>query len=385
MTVLVAPQSYKGSLDALEVAEAITAGLRTIWPHEEYDILPVADGGEGTVEALVNATNGSFREAAVEDPLGRPVTARWGMLGAGSTAVIEMAAASGLPLLKRSERDPMITSTFGTGQLIKAALDAGARRLIVGIGGSATNDGGAGMAHALGARFLDAQGRYLKRGGRALAKLARIDVSKLDPRLKDAEVIIASDVTNPLCGPEGAAHVYGPQKGASPRGVAILDGALARFGEVVKTDLGIDVMTVPGAGAAGGLGGGLIAFAGARMQRGVDLIFDAMEFEAHLSRASLVFTGEGRIDQQDIYGKAPIVVAERAAKMGLPVIVIVGSIGRGYQACFEHGVTAVLSIMNRPMTIEAAVTQTAHLITITAADAARLIDIGIQQAKQSPN
>lgn len=376
MRVLVAPQSYKGSLDALGVGRAIERGLKIVWPSYEYDLLPVADGGEGTVEALVTATAGSYRETTVEDPLGRPTVARWGMFGDGSTAVIEMAAASGLPLLQRSERDPMNTSTFGTGQLIKAALDAGSTKLIVGIGGSATNDGGAGMAFALGARFLDEQGRYLSRGGRHLAKLAGIDASRFDERLKRVEITIASDVTNPLCGPEGASRVYGPQKGATAQGVELLDRALARFAEIVQRDLGVDVADIPGAGAAGGLGAALMAFAGAKMQRGVELIFEAMDFDDHLSRADIVFTGEGRIDAQDAFGKAPIIVAERAASRNLPVIVIVGSIGRGYGACYNHGVSAVVSIMNRPMTIERAVQQTETLIAEAAEQAARLIETG---------
>jgi glycerate kinase len=374
--VLVAPQSYKGSLDALEVAEAIVRGLREAWPDHEYDVVPVADGGEGTVEALVNATKGTYRETVVEDPLGRPVRARWGMLGDSATSVIEMAAASGLPLLQRSERNPMITSTFGTGQLIKAALDAGAERLIVGIGGSATNDAGAGMAFALGARFLDDQGRILTRGGRALNRLARIDLTRFDARLKTVDVVVASDVTNPLTGADGASRVYGPQKGATPQGIEVLDRALIRFGAIVERDLGVDVSGIPGAGAAGGLGAGLIAFAGARIRRGVDLIFEAMRFDDHLDHADIVFTGEGRIDEQDVFGKAPIVVAQRAALRKLPVIVIVGSIGHGYEACYDHGVSAVLSIMNRPMTIEKAVQNTAGLIADAAVGAARLIEVG---------
>lgn len=383
MRILVAPQSFKGSLDALEVAKAIARGLRSVWPDVDLDVVPVADGGEGTVEALVTATGGEYRQTTVEDPLGRPVAARWGMLGDAATAVIEMAAASGLPLLQRTERDPMVTSTFGTGQLIKAALDAGSRRLIVGIGGSATNDGGAGMAFALGARFLDAEGRYLSRGGRALAKLARIDTSRLDARLHETDVVVACDVTNPLTGPDGASAVYGPQKGASPEQVQILDFALAKYAEALSRDVRADVATVPGAGAAGGLGAGLLAFAGARMERGVDLIFTAMDFDKNFEGCDLVFTGEGRIDEQDAFGKAPIVVAERAAARGIPAVVIVGSIGQGYEVCYGHGVSAVVSIMNRPMTIERAVLQTARLIEESAAEAARLIRVGVELAATS--
>lgn len=379
--ILVAPQAYKGSLDGLGVAEAIGRGLRTAWPGSDIEILPVADGGEGTVQALVNATGGRTLRTEVEDPLGRPVMAEWGMLGDGKTGVIEMAAASGLPLLRRSERNASITSTFGTGQLIRAALDLGVQRLIIGIGGSATNDAGAGMAHALGVRFLDDQGRYLPRGGRALVRLDRIDTRNLDQRLARVPVTVASDVTNPLYGREGASHVYGPQKGASPRDIAMLDRALRRFADVVHRDLGLDVRNIPGSGAAGGLGAALFAFAGAEMQRGVSVVFETMRFDDHLAGKDIVFTGEGRMDQQDIYGKAPIAVSERAAARGIPTVAIVGSIGAGYEVVYEHGISAVLSIVNRPMSIERAVNLTASLIEETAGHAARLIEVGLGLAK----
>lgn len=380
MKILVAPQAFKGSLDALGVADAIADGLRSIWPGHDYDILPVADGGEGTVEALVTATNGRYMQTRAEDPLGRAIDARWGILGDGITAVIEMAAASGLPLLRRNERNPMVTSTFGTGQLIRAALDAGAGRIIVGIGGSATNDAGAGMAHALGVRFLDNQGHYLPPGGRALQKLAQIDVAGLDPRLQHVDIIVASDVTNPLCGTHGASRVYGPQKGASPRDVEVLDHSLLRFAEIIEHQLGQNVRGIPGSGAAGGLGAGLMAFTDAKMHRGVEIIFEAMQFERHLESASMVFTGEGRIDAQDAFGKAPIVVAQRAAARGIPVVVIAGSIGSGYQDVFQEGVSAIVSIVNRPMNIERAVAQTAQLVSEASAQTARLIGIGQELA-----
>lgn len=377
MKILICPQSFKGSLDALGVAHAIQDGLRIVWGDEhDYVVSPVADGGEGTVEALITATNGRYIETTVEDPLGRHVQAVWGMLPDDTTAVIEMAAASGLPRLERSERNPMVTSTFGTGQLIRAALDAGATRLIIGLGGSATNDAGAGMAHALGARFLDRSGRYLPRGGKALLRLERIDVTHLDPRLRDVEIVLASDVTNTLCGPEGASAVYGPQKGASAQAIDLLDRALAHFAAVAKRDLGADVRDIPGAGAAGGLGAGLIAFAGARIERGVELIFDAMHFDERLAGTDIVFTGEGRVDAQDVFGKAPIVVAQRAAARNIPVVLIAGSIGQGYESVHDHGVNAVLSIVTRPMNIERAVSQTGGLITSAAAHAARLISVG---------
>jgi glycerate kinase len=381
MRILVAPQSFKGSLHGYEVAEAITEGLRTVWPDAEYDLLPVADGGEGTVEALVTATDGAFKESSVEDPLGRSVQATWGILGDGQTGVIEMAAASGLPLISRRERNAKVTSTYGTGQLMRAAIDNGTRRLIIGIGGSATNDGGAGMAYALGARFLDEHGQILRRGGADLLRLDHIDVSGLDPRIRDVEMIVASDVTNPLCGPNGASSVYGPQKGARPADVALLDRALARLAEVIERDLGVSVANEPGGGAAGGLGAGLMAFADARMCRGVELIFQAMNFDSHLDGVEIVFTGEGRVDKQDVFGKAPVVVAERASARGIPTVLVVGSIGAGYESVLDHGVQAIVSILDRPMPIEAAVQHTARMIRQASEQAARLIDVGEKLAR----
>ncbi len=292
MKILVAPQALKGSLDAPAVAAAIAAGLRRALPDVEIVALPIADGGEGTVEALVAATGGSVRHSRVTGPLGEPVQARFGLLGAradedGPTAIIEMAAASGLPLVPEDRRDPRVTTTYGTGELMLAALEAGARHLLVGIGGSATNDGGAGMAQALGAHLLDAAGHELPRGGAALAHLARIDVAGLDPRLHGGDITVLSDVENPLCGPHGASAVFGPQKGATQAMVSELDTALAHYAAILRHDLGADVADRPGAGAAGGLGAGLMAFLGARLRPGAEAVLEAIGLAGHLAGAAL--------------------------------------------------------------------------------------------------
>ncbi|MBI3980322.1 MAG: glycerate kinase [Chloroflexi bacterium] len=371
--VVLAPQSFKGTLTALEVARAMAEGVRRVVPDARLDLVPMADGGEGTVQALVDATGGRLVHTRVLGPLGEPVDAVWGILGDGKTAVVEMAAASGLPLVPPERRNPRLTTTFGTGQLIRAALDAGCRSFIVGIGGSATNDGGTGVARALGVRFLDARGDELPFGGAALARLDRIDTADLDPRVRASTFRVASDVTNPLCGPTGASAVYGPQKGATPAMVAELDAALDHYAAVVARDLGIQVRDLPGAGAAGGLGAGLVAFLGARLQRGVQLVVGAVGIEARVRGADLVFTGEGQIDGQTVFGKTPVGVAEVARRSGVPVVAIVGGIGEGYRAVFAHGIDAVLSITSRPMTLAEAAGQAPALVADAAETAIRLI------------
>lgn len=382
MKIVVAPQSFKGSLDATEVANCIARGVRQVFPNAEITLLPVADGGEGTVRALVQASNGRVMSSRVMGPLERPVNANWGMLGDGSTGVVEMAAASGLPLIRRDERNPMRTTTYGTGELIRHALDHGVRRLIIGIGGSATNDGGTGMARALGVRFLDAEGHELPLGGGALRRLARIDVSDLDPRIYGVEVEVASDVNNPLCGPNGATAVYGPQKGADHQMVHDLDRGMRRYGDLLRDDLGKYVAETPGAGAAGGLGAGLMAFLDARMQPGVDIIFKALKLDQHLERADLVFTGEGRMDRQDLYGKAPLAVAQRAHRLGVPCIAVVGSTGRDYHIVYDHGIDAVIGTTNRPMPLERAVAESSRLITEAAMRACRMVQVGLRMSER---
>lgn len=356
MRIIVAPDSFKESLTAVEAAAAIANGIRQVLPEAKIEEVPVSDGGEGLVEALVSATGGKMVSCQVTGPLGKKVRASYGLLGGdqGRTAVIEMAAASGLALVPREQRNPLLTTTYGTGELIREALDAGCRRIIVGIGGSATNDGGAGMAQSLGIRLLDDQGKDIPWGGAGLLQLERIDASGLDPRIQECEIVVASDVANPLCGPQGAAHVYGPQKGATPEMVIELDRGLARLAEVVRRDLGVEVLNVPGAGAAGGLGAGLMAFLGAKMRPGIELVLEAVELERKMAGAQLVFTGEGQINFQSAYGKVPVGVAQLAKRRGLPVIAVVGSIGSGAEAVYEKGIDAIVSIMNRPMALEEA-------------------------------
>jgi len=330
MRIIAAPQEYKGTLTAEEAAAAIAEGVRRALPEADVDEVPLPDGGPGTVRAIVSVTGGELRTERVQDPLGRPVDAAWVLLPDG-TAVIEMAAASGLVLLTEGERDPRSTTTHGVGELVRAALDAGSRRLIVGLGGSATNDGGAGMAAALGALLLDAAGNELPPGGAALARLDRIGMSGLDPRLREAGITGASDVTNPLCGPEGASHVYGPQKGASREVAAELDAALENYARVVERDLGASVRDVPGAGAAGGLGAGIIAFLGAAIRPGFDVVAETVGLRERLAGADLMVTGEGRLDGQTRYGKTVAGIARIASEAGVPLLVVPGALGDGWE------------------------------------------------------
>jgi glycerate kinase len=347
--ILLAPQEFKGSLTAVQAAAAMAAGVRRALPSAVRDPAPMADGGPGTVAALVAAAGGELRRAPCRDPLGRGIEATFGLIEGGRTAVIEMAAAAGLTLLRPAERDPLRTGTEGVGDLIRAALDVGAGRLIVGLGGSATNDGGAGMARALGARLLDREGHDLPPGGAALRALARVDVSGLDPRLRRVEVVGATDVRNPLCGPTGASAVYGPQKGATPARVRTLDGALRRYAAVLARDLGVEVAEVAGAGAAGGLGAGLIAFLGATLRSGFALVAEAAGLEGRIAAASLVLTGEGRLDGQSLYGKTTVGVARIAARHGVPCVTLCGALGEGWANALGEGMTAVWSIVPGPL------------------------------------
>jgi len=369
MRILVCPQEFKGSLTAREAAAAMADGIRRAASDIEVDVAPMADGGPGTVEAVLSSTAGRLMTATVDDPLSRSIEVAWGLLDDGPTAVIEMAAASGLLRLKTEELDPLRASTYGTGQLILAALDAGCRKLIVGVGGSATNDGGAGMAQALGARLLDSDDTELPRGGAALARLARIDVSGLDARLAECRVTVATDVVNPLCGPTGASRLYGPQKGATPTMVESLEAALRRYGEVVGRDLGVDIVDLAGAGAAGGLGGGLVAFLKAQVRSGAELVAEAVGLRARLVRADIVFTGEGRIDAQTAFGKTIAVVARLAQAEGRPVVAIGGSVEGDGKALASKGVSALLSIARGPMS-EAEMRENARPLLMEAAEQA---------------
>src|SRR5437763_414612 len=359
--VIVAPQSFKGSADAVAVASAIARGIRRAWPGARVEEMPLADGGEGTVRALVIATSGGTRRSRAHDPLGREIDAEWGVLGDGVTAVVEMAAASGLPLLEPSERDPRITSTRGTGELILAAAASGAHRIVIGIGGSATNDGGAGMARAFGYRFLDRSGNDLPEGGAALVRLGRID-GQTDPRLVRPSIEVACDVRNPLLGPEGASAIYGPQKGATPEIVRELDAALARYADVVEAFVGRSIRDVPGAGAAGGLGAGLLAFLEARLVSGAELVLDATKFASRVAGADLVVTGEGRADAQSAYGKLTQAVTHAARDAGVRAAMVVGGTAPGYEALLSQGLETIEVSTPKGVTVEVAMRNADALI-----------------------
>ena len=381
MRVVVAPDSFKGSISALGVANAVERGIHAVFPEAEVCKVPIADGGEGTVEALVTAAGGQIIKQQVTGPLGQSVTAIWGLLGDEETAVIEMAAASGLTLVPKEQRDPRVTTTLGTGQLIKAVLDRGIRRLIIGIGGSATNDGGTGMAKALGARFLDGKGAELLPGGAALANLASIDLTGFDPRVADLEILVACDVDNPLCGPRGASAVYGPQKGATPEMVAELDAALKVYAAAAEKATGKQVADYPGAGAAGGLGAGLMFFTNAELRPGVEIVLETTGFAELVSDADLVITGEGRTDFQTAYGKAPVGVAKIAKQYNKPVICLSGGLGQGHQDVFCQGIDGVMSCVPQPMALEECIQGGAAMVEAAAERLCRIIQVGMQLQK----
>ncbi|EGO62545.1 glycerate kinase [Acetonema longum] len=376
MRIIVAPDSYKGSVSALGVADAMERGIKKVFADAAVIKLPIADGGEGTVEALVAAAGGHTVRRQVVGPLGEPVEAHFGILEDGETAVIEMAAASGLPLVPFHKRDPRITTTYGTGQLIKAVLDQGIKKIIIGIGGSATNDGGTGMAKALGAVFYDASGRELPAGGAALANLSKIDVSGLDSRLASTTILVACDVDNPLCGSRGASAVYGPQKGATPAMVEELDAALDHFATIASRTTGRDVAELPGAGAAGGLGAGLLFFTGAQLRPGVEIVLDTVGYRSLVEGANLVITGEGRTDFQTAYGKAPVGVAKIAKEFQVPVVCLSGGLGNGAEDVLTQGIDAVMSIVPGPMSLENCLENGPDLIEAAAARLCRLIRLG---------
>ena len=372
MRIVVAPQAFKESLSAREAAEAIARGVRRALPSAEVVLLPVADGGDDTLETLVDTTGGEYREAQVTGPVGEQVRARWGVLGDGVTAVVEAAEACGMVRMPpHHPRDPSRTTTRGVGELVRHALDQGHRRIIVGVGGSATNDGGAGMAQALGIRLLVRLGRDVGPGGAALLELERLDASGRDPRIAETTVTVAVDVSNPLCGPEGAAATYGPQKGATPEVVVLLDGAMARMADVVQRDLGLDVRDLPGAGAAGGMGAGLVAFLGAELRPGADLVCEAVDLEHYVKGADLVIVGEGRLDWQTAFNKAPFAVARRAGQHGVPVLALVGSLGPGHEQLAEHGLDRVRAISPLDMPREEALASAALLLEEAAAEELR--------------
>ncbi|OAT71800.1 glycerate kinase [Parageobacillus thermoglucosidasius] len=376
MKIIIAPDSFKESLSALAVANAIEKGFRDIFPDAEYVKIPMADGGEGTVQSLVDATDGRIVTTEVTGPLGDRVQAFFGMLGDGKTAVIEMAAASGLHLVPREKRNPLVTTTRGTGELILAALNEGAEHIIIGIGGSATNDGGAGMIQALGGRLLDRYGKEIGLGGGSLSELADIDLSRLDARLNRVKIEVACDVDNPLTGARGASAIFGPQKGATPEMVATLDQNLQHYADVIERVLGKQVKDIPGAGAAGGLGAGLLAFLHAELKRGVEIVLETVKFQERIQGASLVITGEGRIDGQTVFGKTPIGVAKVAKRYHIPVIALAGSVSDDSDVVLSHGIDALYSIVPGVIPLEKALENAEYYIAQTARNIAAACKIG---------
>ncbi|MBY3619005.1 glycerate kinase [Acinetobacter sp. CUI P1] len=373
MKFVLAPDSFKESMTAMEACEAIERGLRSSFPDAEYIKVPMADGGEGTVQSLVDATGGRIVQCEVTGPLGHPVNAFYGIMGDGKTAIIEMAAASGLGLVPKEERNPLITTTKGTGELIVHALNAGVRSIIMGLGGSATNDGGVGMAQALGFRFLREDGTEIGYGGGSLSQVTRINSAHVDPRLQGLQVVAACDVDNPLTGERGASAIFGPQKGATPDMVKQLDANLAHFANIIERDLGKEVNETAGAGAAGGLGAGVMAFLGAKLKRGVNIVVDAMNLADKVKDADYVITGEGGMDSQTVYGKTPIGVAKVAQAAGVPVIALAGSLGTGVEAVYEHGIDMFFSIVPGVCTLDKALTDASFNMERTARNVGTLI------------
>ncbi|MCG3862753.1 MULTISPECIES: glycerate kinase [unclassified Photobacterium] len=372
MKIIIAPDSYKESLTAMEVATAIENGFRQVLPNAEYIKLPMADGGEGTVQSLVDASSGRIIECTVTGPLGEQVNGFFGLMGDGKTAIIEMAAASGLHLVGPEQRNPMLTTSFGTGELILAALDKEIEHIIVGIGGSATNDGGIGMAQALGVRLLDENNKQISYGGGALARLHHIDISDIDPRLAKVKLEVACDVDSPLCGDKGASQVFGPQKGATPEMITQLDDNLAHYAKIIKRDLGTDVKDMAGAGAAGGMGAALLGLFNAQLRPGIEIVMDAVNLADVLKDADLVITGEGRIDSQTIYGKTPIGVARTAKRFNKPVIGIAGCLSYDCDVVHEHGIDAVFSVVPRSVSLAEALAEAAINVEITARNVAAI-------------
>ncbi|NWQ39545.1 glycerate kinase [Bacillus sp. EB106-08-02-XG196] len=374
MKVVIAPDSFKESLSALEVANAVEEGFREVFPDAEYVKLPMADGGEGLVHSLVNAMEGQVVNHTVTGPLGEKVEGFFGLIHDGKTAVIEMAAASGLHLLSPEKRNPLQTTTFGVGELLLAALEYNVETIILGLGGSSTNDGGAGMVQALGGRLFDVNGCDIGFGGGALADLHSINLEGFEVRLNEIRFEVACDVENPLLGETGASAVFGPQKGATPEMVSVLDHNLCHFARIIERDLSKDVSEIPGAGAAGGLGAGLLAFLPCQLRKGIQIVMEATGLDDHIQDASLVITGEGKIDSQTIYGKTPIGVAAAAQKHNVHVIALAGTLGEGYEAVYQHGINTVFSIVPGISTLEEALKNAQQNIVSTSRNIASLLN-----------
>jgi len=380
MYIVVVTDSFKECLSARLVAESIASGIKKVIPETEIIQIPIADGGEGTVEALVAATGGKIIKVPMTyDPLMRPIKSFYGILEDGKTAVIEMAAASGIELLSPDERNPMLTTTYGTGKLIIDALESGYKTIILGIGGSATNDGGAGMAQAFGISLKDQNGDEIAPGCGHLDSLRHIDISNIHPMVIGAQIIVACDVTNPLCGQDGASYVYGPQKGGTSSMIETMDRNLEHFARLIKEQLKIDVAFMPGSGAAGGLGAGLLAFTNAHLKPGFEVIKSAISLEEFIRKADLVFTAEGKIDFQTQFGKTPFGVAQLAAKYHIPVVALAGIIGNGAEVMYQKGITCMFSIVDKPMTLEESIAQAKVLIENSAERVMRAIRITMHQ------
>ncbi|KIS02684.1 glycerate kinase family protein [Paucilactobacillus wasatchensis] len=376
MKFVIAPDSFKGGMTAKEAAQAIQAGLEKVLPDAEYVKVPMADGGEGTVQSLVDATGGELLSQSVTGPLGKPVEAHFGILGNGTTAVIEMAEASGIQYVNDQTHNPLITTTFGTGELILKALDQGVNTIILGIGGSATNDGGAGMAQALGVRLQNKQTHEILFGGGSLDELDSINMEHIDPRIAQTEFIIASDVTNPLVGPEGSSAVFGPQKGATPEMIKVLDKNLSHYADIIKRDLDKDLAYYPGAGAAGGLGAGLLAFTPAKMEKGIDIVIEYSQLKEKAKNADVIFTGEGGIDFQTKFGKTPYGVAQatKLVSPNAPVIVLAGNVGSGVESLYSSkSIDAIFAIVPGVTTLPDAIAAGPLNLTNTAENVGRLI------------
>ena len=372
LKIVIAPDSFKGSLSASEAANAIDKGIKNAFPNAETYLLPVADGGEGTMETLVAATNGQIKEALVTGPLGNQVQAAYGVLGDGQTCVIEMAVAAGLALVHTTKLNPLQATTFGVGELIKLALDDGYRSFIVALGGSATNDGGAGMLQALGAKLLDCHGREIGFGGGCLAEIDKIDLTNFDARIKNSKVLIASDVKNPFIGVNGASHIFGPQKGATPEMVHTLDCNLTHWANKIKASTGVSLHDLEGAGAAGGLSGAFLAFFHATMASGIEVVLKYVKFNHHLQNTDLVITGEGQVDHQTASGKTPQGVAMAAQKKNVPTVILAGAVGEGIETLYNYGVVSVTSMMSKPMTLGDAMHHAESLLERSAEQVVRL-------------
>ncbi|MEH7224125.1 glycerate kinase [Bacillus sp. JJ1566] len=385
MKIIIAPDSFKGSVTAMEAALSIEKGIKNAFPNAETRLIPVADGGEGTMENLVSSTKGHKVAVTVTGPLGKPVEAFFGVLGDNETCIIEMASASGLDLISRSERNPLTATTYGTGELIKKALDEGYRNFVLAIGGSATNDGGVGMLQALGMQVLDKSGNDIGFGGGALNQIHEVLMHNFDKRIHESHFLIASDVENPLVGDEGASHVFGPQKGATDEMVLLLDHNLTHWGNIVEQLTGIRLHDMPGAGAAGGIGGAFQAFFPSTMKRGIDVVIQYSKLEENLKNADLVITGEGQVDFQTAFGKTPMGVAQTAKRLSIPTIIIAGSIGERIQTLYQYGIIGVFSIINRPISLEVAMQESKELLENTAEQVCRTFFFNNRGVRENEN